>query len=459
MTEPNIIYAPKVNSTLMWHMKEEAFAEWRKQNDYPRIISFFKDKLPEFENWMQDQDISDDLLLQHSPSSFIKEESCLYIYKILDSDKNEKEIISTTKYAVNETFFHQNLVLQRKEIIPYPNWYEIKTGKRANDFSLTSKYGRSHRMLSELELLDLGNCHLSNLYISSRNLDFVNISNTTFTNCICNGELKLWFSSAVNIQVEGDFHFINAYKTSFYEVFNRKFDNLKLVNGTYQSWKLVNCRINLSASNVLLHSWKYIGWDFNATITNTDIQACVFKNSPVLFPIGYGRAKDFHAHIKRLYSQIGKKKEASNHYFLEKTFERKSFLYVKENYRNQYYRAKSRNKKILIQFVFFCKYIYSSFLNFLWGYGERPGRIFTISIFTILAFSFMYCYFPDASISTKGNFINSLYYSIVTFTTLGYGDISQTNQYLKLLSAIEALLGMTFWGILIAGFTSNSKDY
>ena len=48
---------------------------------------------------------------------------------------------------------------------------------------------------------------------------------------------------------------------------------------------------------------------------------------------------------------------------------------------------------------------------------------------------------------------------MVTFTTLGYGDILQTDELLRLLTGIEAILGMSFWGILIAGFTSNARDY
>lgn len=113
----------------------------------------------------------------------------------------------------------------------------------------------------------------------------------------------------------------------------------------------------------------------------------------------------------------------------------------------------------MLQVVYFFKYLASSFLNILWGYGERPARVFVISLLTILLFACGYCFLPNASSKTFHDLGNALYYSMVTFTTLGYGDISQPDRVLKILSGLEAMLGMSFWGILIAGFTSNAKDY
>ncbi|AEK73657.1 hypothetical protein GQS_08815 [Thermococcus sp. 4557] len=46
-------------------------------------------------------------------------------------------------------------------------------------------------------------------------------------------------------------------------------------------------------------------------------------------------------------------------------------------------------------------------------------------------------------------FLNALYYSLVTFTTLGYGDMHPTG-WLKALSAIEALTGAVFMALIVA---------
>lgn len=52
------------------------------------------------------------------------------------------------------------------------------------------------------------------------------------------------------------------------------------------------------------------------------------------------------------------------------------------------------------------------------------------------------------------SFIQSIYFSIVTITTLGYGDIAPTNDTARLLAASEAL-----FGLLLIGLFLNSIAY
>ena len=458
MTIPNF-NSPKINPLQLWQMDADKFNQWRRENDYPRIISFLKFKLPEFDQWLVSQEIDTDFLINYSPSTFLKEEDALYLYTLVNRDSKEREIVSTKKIDVNKLFSTIEKVTNRKTIIPYPAWYKKIDKKRPFDLYVNSRGGRSHH-ISELELLDLGNCQISNLFLGGlRHLDFVNISDLTILHCTNNSFLQLAFSSASNLSVQGDFPFVEAYKTSFYEVFNLKYNNLKLLNGAFHRWSFTDCNVNLTATNAHLQGWTFTGWDFSGTISNTDLQDCSFASSKMKYPISYGRAMRFHAQIKRLYSQIGRRKEASEHYYREKNFERKSFLRVRQNYQNLYIQNKTRISKTAFKVFYFFKYIYLSLINLLWGFGERPSRVFIISITTIVIFAFLYCLMPKSSEDTYHNFSNSLYYSMVTFTTLGYGDIIQKTEILKLLSGFEALLGMSFWGILIAGFTNNSKDY
>jgi len=277
-------------------------------------------------------------------------------------------------------------------------------------------------------------------------------------NCNSLEYLNIWYCSALNLTIEGDLWYINAYKTSFVDSWSLHQSCLKLLNGRFFGWLFNECEVHFNTSNAILQKWTYTGMYFSGTIENTDISDCIF-NSKIKNSSDYGILKIFHGGIKQLYSQIGKKNEASKHFYLEKTYERKSYLRKPLILINRY----TGNAK-WIYFFLLCtqysfKYLYSGFLNVLWGYGERPSRVFVISIFVIILYSIIYCYSYNSSVNTHHNFINSLYYSIVTFSTLGYGDISQTDKYLRLLSGIEALLGMSLWGILIAGFTSNAKAY
>ena len=44
----------------------------------------------------------------------------------------------------------------------------------------------------------------------------------------------------------------------------------------------------------------------------------------------------------------------------------------------------------------------------------------------------------------------ALYYSIVTLTTLGYGDIVPTNSFARMLAAVEAIVGQIYLVVLVA---------
>jgi hypothetical protein len=96
------------------------------------------------------------------------------------------------------------------------------------------------------------------------------------------------------------------------------------------------------------------------------------------------------------------------------------------------------------------------------GYGMRPARVLGSALFLILAFAVLYFLSPESIIlegsevaevagGIKSSFGDSLYFSIVTFTTLGYGDVHPSYLgWVKYAAAAEALLG-AFVMALFAG--------
>ena len=119
----------------------------------------------------------------------------------------------------------------------------------------------------------------------------------------------------------------------------------------------------------------------------------------------------------------------------------------------------------------------------LLGYGEKPIRMLISCICLIIIFSFIYMFiglrFTEYSsesdtlskiINYDFNFpyyfrnilnpiyykyvfrdyISFLYFSIVTFTTVGYGDITPINWLSRLISGIEMISGVTFIGGWVA---------
>ncbi len=56
--------------------------------------------------------------------------------------------------------------------------------------------------------------------------------------------------------------------------------------------------------------------------------------------------------------------------------------------------------------------------------------------------------------ASGGRWIQLLYYSIVTQTTLGYGDVTPLSPVAQIWSALEATLGVFYLGILVARLVS-----
>lgn len=93
--------------------------------------------------------------------------------------------------------------------------------------------------------------------------------------------------------------------------------------------------------------------------------------------------------------------------------------------------------------------------NIMWittGYGEKPLNPLICSGVILMGYSLVYHYFSalqnTSTQATVTNFWDSLYFSIVTFSTLGYGDISPIKNF-RLIASSEALLGLLFTGLFI----------
>jgi voltage-gated potassium channel len=66
----------------------------------------------------------------------------------------------------------------------------------------------------------------------------------------------------------------------------------------------------------------------------------------------------------------------------------------------------------------------------------------------------------DANLDLKNNYVNALYWSVTTVTTVGYGDVTPVNMIEKIYSMVTMLVGLGIFGFFIGSISSilSKKD-
>lgn len=133
--------------------------------------------------------------------------------------------------------------------------------------------------------------------------------------------------------------------------------------------------------------------------------------------------------------------------------------------------GKFAHKELIMRRMQFPKYssqrITSRLVDLLCGYGERPMNVVTFSLSLIFICSL--CYFTLGVQSSEGmmafnlsnsvqqnfyDFVSCLYFSVVTFTTLGYGDITPVGLS-RIIAAIEAFSGSFTLALFVVVFVKK----
>ncbi|WP_205859099.1 ion channel [Pleionea sediminis] len=111
--------------------------------------------------------------------------------------------------------------------------------------------------------------------------------------------------------------------------------------------------------------------------------------------------------------------------------------------------------------------IISKIVDIFCGYGEKPIRVIVFSLATILTFAVLYfllglsfsgdslAFNPDLTVWQNFKiFLSSLYFSVVTFTTLGYGDLAPIG-IARALAALEAFVGSFTLALFVVVFVKK----
>ena len=189
--------------------------------------------------------------------------------------------------------------------------------------------------------------------------------------------------------------------------------------------------------------------------------------------------------IKNNFHSIGQYEDESWAFTKEKEMEKKSlsFSYYKKTLKEE---NKKKKYPILkwIKKGDFKKLVISGFSNLIYGYGEKPWNVIraaaVIIIFFALLFSIIGIGNPEiielkgtaihqtsgniVDLASKGllknnvirNFPDSLYFSLITFTTLGYGDFRPLEGIGRILAGSEAFIGAFMMALFVYTFARRT---
>lgn len=93
--------------------------------------------------------------------------------------------------------------------------------------------------------------------------------------------------------------------------------------------------------------------------------------------------------------------------------------------------------------------------NLVARYGESPARVLGTGVATVLTFGLAYDTFDLIEHAESGDPVTSfegLYFSALTFTTLGYGDFNPANSAGQVLAVVETSMGVILLAILVFVF-------
>lgn len=126
-----------------------------------------------------------------------------------------------------------------------------------------------------------------------------------------------------------------------------------------------------------------------------------------------------------------------------------SFIGRKDVQRRQYWRDDEYGRRSLMWFRSFVP-------NVIARYGESPWRVLGFGAFTILVCGLLYSAFDlITEVGSEGDpatLLESVYFSALTFTTLGYGDFRPTNTVGQIIAVSETATGVIMLAILVFVF-------
>ncbi len=471
--------APRIKQEELWEMPPEQFNKWRDENDFTRILDYFKKRMFLFKDWQKEFNITDEDLIDLGISKLISNGNTAK-YLIITTDKSGDiyRYDSPVEFIVESVYGKppKNLftVKESKYFVPYFKWFrENKLYKKISfrpyypiitsvSSYVSPEYSRS-TFFGGLGILKLGgikndfNYSFEGRKLQFVDLDFLNLSGDNF-----GSQLKdIEFATA-------RFWKMNNVEAHFFKYFHTNLEGSEINNSKLDRFEFINCGgYDVKISDSILMRCRFGKGGFvpyfnNVDLRDSDIVSDYIKdNDP-----DNAASSELMKRLKNSFASRGQMSKAGKFYYFERRLEERTFFnQAKHHFKNilKMPDTKIVKKRILnfrLPFIHLTsfisnisKYLSSKIQLCFWGYGEKPSRIILITFFELLTGAFI-LYFNSTHSSL--NIGDSFYYSVLSFTAMSDPSFL-LNGYTRIVVAAIALIGLFNTGFLIAGFSSKQK--
>lgn len=493
----------------LWQMPAHAFNEWRRANDLPELLAFFKQSLPHFDEWQSSHAITDDTFLSAtSPSEFFKGTTRKYlasstgpdfelqrdVTKIFfydrpistrEFDERQMKDFGTVRYQTNWSIWFTPYfcwLRKTKKLRKFPN--PGQPNAFVDDFCLgrTEAYDTIFSrtfLFSSHRLLKLGGVAIRAAQFDNRNLDFVDLDLLRVTGRGSSWETSISYSSCRRMVFKQYTKpFVVFEKSSLEEARfeDCHLERFRFIDGGLSRPRFVNVRM---ARCELI---RCMMWE-------PTFERCDLVELKVVPPkrTNARYLADCYKRLRVAFQSQGDRREVSRFYFQERFqsmralafpiipgnvpgvptlawTDRVSTMYehwaLKRMDRKKIMKLLARNVWITSKILCYPPYLFRfwrykakvlpELIDYaLWGFGEKPIRIFWWMVVVVAAFTASYYYGINPSL--KGNISEAIACSVNNFATVGCSHAGVLD------GSIEAIMGMILLGLMVAGFSNRTR--
>jgi hypothetical protein len=507
----NLIRAHSVQAIELWNMPASQFNNWRADNDVPVLFECFESILPLFKEWIASTGLTAAKLHRFAPLGDLFDGNIAKSYFRNPEPKEFGDVYQ----CVEDAQTHANRLRQagidiviEGRLEPYFHWFRQRSDMQGyfcinqvnSQYANTFVYGGwigatvliSRALLfGRYPVLKLGGIKLPpHASFDARNLDFCDLDGLEITEGWIGSRRKpINFSSCRQLLLkDADANFFDLYKCVV--------EDLVAKDSKLYDWNFIQCFAGtMRFENCALSAITFDSTHVAAIFERCQAHQIDYKPAPTgrryLADAGAYRA------IRALFQSLGKTAEAGRFFYREQCAQRKALSEPYLQFHSEFpglripielyppNAPRLGGKPVRERFVarwrtriafhleawlspryvrttlrFKLKWAASMIDWLIWGYGERPARIFSAGLMIVLVYAAVFF-----SISGQINFgegglngpIDCLYFSMVTFSTLGYGDILPKTSFARLLCGSEALLGAFTIGLVVAGFSNRNR--